>query len=533
MNFLSSFTIKSRMAFLALLVIAGVTISSACVYFKSNDAQERFVVTANYDKNALILKSLLAEGLQCGQAIRNIHINPEDKAKKNLIEAMSNSKKLLDELKESSPENFAVLKDGFDRYMQNTKSLSDTAATEGGKIESQAIAENTEIWRAYKKSLHELIKINGEKAKQSTKEFSETLSELKISVFLLITSIGVVIVISLLIISGSLISPITRLAEIAKELSVGKGDLRKRLDIEGKNELSAASGYVNAFIERVRTMVSDIKGCSSGNIESAKQLSLLSDDLSSHISKFGQTLSSTTKELSHINSSVTDSMTLTKATADDITTVDKRVHEAREMVGRLIADVHTSAQKELELTEKLNRLSSDTEQVKNILTVISDIAEQTNLLALNAAIEAARAGEHGRGFAVVADEVRKLAERTQKSLSEINATIGVIVQAINDSSEEISANSKHTQQLAGSSVRVEEAMTEVDQLVKKATNSFDQSFKTYITISQEIQKIAQEISTENKLSETNVKNIAEVAKIAQHLYELSEELNQKLNQFQT
>lgn len=110
------------------------------------------------------------------------------------------------------------------------------------------------------------------------------------------------------------------------------------------------------------------------------------------------------------------------------------------MINSTVERIQSVANKEHELSGNLQSLAGNAQETKQILVTIGDIADQTNLLALNAAIEAARAGEHGRGFAVVADEVRKLAERTQKSLAETAATINILIQAISDNSEELNKN---------------------------------------------------------------------------------------------
>lgn len=118
----------------------------------------------------------------------------------------------------------------------------------------------------------------------------------------------------------------------------------------------------------------------------------------------------------------------------------KEFVELNGMINTTVERIQGVANKEHELSDNLQTLAGNAQETKQILTTIGDIADQTNLLALNAAIEAARAGEHGRGFAVVADEVRKLAERTQKSLAETTATINILIQAINDNSDSLNKN---------------------------------------------------------------------------------------------
>ena len=231
-----------------------------------------------------------------------------------------------------------------------------------------------------------------------------------------------------------------------------RNSMNNMLDFSEKN-LDNAINTLKSFAD------GKFQARSTINVE-AKMAELLEN-----INLLGQSLQDMQQENENTKSQILASSQKLNITINEVT--NTTILELKNMITHAVERIQDVSHKENDMVEQLQTLVANANETKEILATIGDIADQTNLLALNAAIEAARAGEHGRGFAVVADEVRKLAERTQKSLAETAATTNVLIQSISDSSDALNRNALEVNTISDDVGNISIKMDEIIDTLKE------------------------------------------------------------------
>jgi methyl-accepting chemotaxis protein len=331
---------------------------------------------------------------------------------------------------------------------------------------------------------------------------------------IIITSVLILIISAVFfVVSSGIIKPLNTVVEQTERIA--NGDITGLVDYAGSDELGRLSQSINHMSKRLREMIGDIARGSNDLVKSADSLRARAGDAAKDSALQVEQANSVATAAEEMSQTITDIAKNAAVAADTSEDAMKTAYEGKDIADGAVNTVNSVYTSTVELATMVEKLNNRASEIGDIVTVIKDIADQTNLLALNAAIEAARAGEQGRGFAVVADEVRKLAERTIKATVEISEKIGAI--------------QSESTQTANSMTEASTEVTKATEYIRKVGESLNHIVKAVQRVKDQIVQIATAVDEQSAASEEVAKNIEKTTTISKDMEKVASDVMNEAN----
>ncbi len=475
MNFLNTLSIKAKIQMIAGVAILGFIISLVVNSNINSANSERLRMVQNVffpvvqeSRSNLVRLSRIEELFSTA-----VTTGEEDfiKAATRLQEEMNVGFATLSKLWPDSESQISASKEGFNRYFKSALALSEgmingTLAPAGmaGAVETMNLA--LEASRASLQNYSE-TSVN---AFNDIVTSSNQSAQQALTLGVLVTVVTLIILIAVAwSTSRSIRTAVVGLLHSLKDIASGEGDLTRRIEKTSQDEIGDVVDWFNQFVDKLHRSIGEV-------VRSTRPLASVSADLGSLTNETSQITERQSLAAEQVSGVVEEMVGSVKAVSLNASSAAKAAQEAdstakqgRAIVNETVKSINSLAGEVERASEVIRQLESDTANVGSILDVIKGIAEQTNLLALNAAIEAARAGEQGRGFAVVADEVRTLASRTQDSTQEIQTVIEQLQAAARSAVDVMSSSKERAQTSVNQAAKTDESLQAITEKVESIT----------------------------------------------------------------
>ncbi len=345
--------------------------------------------------------------------------------------------------------------------------------------------------------------------------------------------LGIALIMALLVvlIARSIVRPLQEAVQAMANIASGESDLTRSLDTHGQDEVTQLSRHFNTFTAKLRQVVSQLQVCANALAQSSAELGNNASQAHDRSQQQSQQMELVATAINEVTYGVQDVAKNAEHAASEMRDAQTQAEQGQVNIDGSLQQIDALSGTISQAVEVIRTLSTESTQIGGVLEVIRSIAEQTNLLALNAAIEAARAGEQGRGFAVVADEVRLLAQRTQKSTAEIQNMIERLqghsegaVKVISDSHQASQLTIEQAGQAGASLNAIGQALRNLNGLNASIASATLQQAHVVEDINQNVTQAA-------GLSHSTALAAQQSSEASVHLKDLSEELNGLLRQF--